>query len=340
MRCLSLGSVLERLEATGSHAVVQSGAVMTAMASHSSDYFRPVRLLLCLAGLALSSAAAASPLDLDGAAVAWNRLTFRSADRPDDLRVEVRLAETAPGRRAALVGGDPGGGSARPADATVLQMTATIDVAFTGQIYRTDVWFDSAEAVPLERRRDKIGRDANRKIYRFFADGVRRLRIEPEGSAEAELPPEQWSRVKETFYPYGAARARCPVMTDPNLLLVVASAGAVTRAAEPLDLCVFNKETVYRVRLAAAPVATLQADYLEIRGADRTQVRRQAAVRKIRIQAFAPEDDGTEAFEFFEMSGDIEIDLDAENGLPLRITGEIAGFGRVAFALSEVDLRP
>lgn len=300
----------------------------------------PARLLLFLICLVGSSAVAASPLGLDGAAVAWNRLTFRPAERPGELKVEVSLSEIAPDQLSALLGADPADEPPQPRDAAVFKMTSTIDVAFTGRTYRTDVWFDSAEAVPLERRRDKIGRDANRKIYRFFADGVRRLRIEPEDSAEAELAPEQWSRVKETFYPYGAARARCPVMTDPNLLLVVASAGAVTRAAEPLDLCVFNKETVYRVRLAAAPVATLQADYLEIRGADRTQVRRQAAVRKIRVQAFAPEDDGTEAFEFFEMSGDIEIDLDAENGLPLRITGEIAGFGRVAFALSEVDLRP
>ncbi len=300
----------------------------------------PARLLLFLVCLVWSSAVAASPLGLDGAAVAWNRLTFRPAERPGELKVEVSLSEIAPDQLSALLGADPADEPPQPRDAAVFKMTSTIDVAFTGRTYRTDVWFDSAEAVPLERRRDKIGRDANRKIYRFFADGVRRLRIEPEDSAEAELAPEQWSRVKETFYPYGAARARCPVMTDPNLLLVVASAGAVTRAAEPLDLCVFNKETVYRVRLAAAPVATLQADYLEIRGADRTQVRRQAAVRKIRVQAFAPEDDGTEAFEFFEMSGDIEIDLDAENGLPLRITGEIAGFGRVAFALSEVDLRP
>ena len=71
-------------------------------------------------------------------------------------------------------------------------------------------------------------------------------------------------------------------------------------------------------------------------------MRREAAVRKVRIQAFLPEADGVnpEPFEFFEMGGEIEIDLDADSGLPLRITGEIVGLGRVDFLLNEVVWRP
>ncbi len=303
----------------------------------------PMALLLGLICLAWSPTVAASSLDLGGAAVAWSRLAFRAADRPNSLGVEVRLAEVAPGELAALLGSDPSDASARPADATVMRMTSTIEVFLTGRTYRTDVWFYASDAVPLERRRDKIGGDPSRKTYRYLSDGARRLRLDPDNSAEAQLRPDQWSRVRKTLYPYGAAAAGCPVVTDPNLLLIIASAGAVTGAAEPLDLCVFNKEAVYRVRLSAAPVETMEVDHLESRGAERRQVRGRAAVRKVRIQAFAPEQDGgagTEPFEFFEMGGDIEIDLDAETGLPLRITGEVPGLGRVAFALSEAELRP
>jgi hypothetical protein len=306
----------------------------------------PIGVLLGLVCLAWSPAVAAAQPGLDGAAVAWNRLAFRAADRPDSLGVEVSLTEVAPGELAALLGADPGADPgnepARPADATVMRMTSTIDVVLTGRTYRTDVWFYASDAVPLERRRDKIGRGANRKTYRYFADRVRRLRIEPDGGAEAELAPEHWSLVRETQYPYGAARAGCPAVTDPNLLLIIASAGALSGAAEPLDLCAFNKETVYRVRLSAAPVETRDVSYQEVRGAERRQVRGRAAVRRIRIQAFAPTDAGagTEPFEFFEMTGDIEIELDAESGLPLRIAGEVAGFGRVSFVLAEAVLRP
>jgi hypothetical protein len=131
-------------------------------------------------------------------------------------------------------------------------------------------------------------------------------------------------------------------LSDPNLLFFIASAVTVTGGAEPLALCVFNKQSIHRVQLSADAGGTLQAEYLEIKGAAQNQVRRETAVRKVRVQAFPPEADGVspEPFEFFEMGGEIEIDLDAENGLPLRISGEISGLGRVEFLLSEVTWQP
>jgi hypothetical protein len=302
----------------------------------------PAVLILCLVSLMWGTAEAASPFDIDGAAIAWSRLEFRAASRPDDLSVEVKLSDVSPEQVAALLQSSPGDEPAPTPDAPVLQMTSTIDVFVTGRAYQTDIWFYPAGATPLQRRRDKTGEDANRKIFRYLADGVRRLRLEPNGSAEAKLAPENWTRVKEHFYPYGATRAGCPVLSDPNLLFFIASAGTVTGGAEPLALCVFNKQSIHRVQLSADAGGTLQADYLEIKGAAQNQVRRETAVRKIRVQAFPPEADGVspEPFEFFEMGGEIEIDLDAENGLPLRISGEIGGLGRVDFLLSEVTWRP
>ncbi len=302
----------------------------------------PAWLFICLVSLAWFPAGAASPLDLDAGAVAWSRLEFRAARRPNDLSVEIKLSEIAPERLAALLHSNPGEEPDVPADAMVLQMTSTIDVFVTGRAYQTDIWFYPAGVTPLQRRRDKTGEDANRKIYRYLDDGVRRLRLEPNGSAEAKLAPENWTRVKEHFYPYGATRTGCSALSDPNLLFFIVSAGAVTGGAEPLTLCVFNKQTIHRVQLSVDTGGTLEADYLEIKGAARNKVRREAAVRKVRIQAFLPEADGVnpEPFEFFEMGGEIEIDLDADSGLPLRITGEIVGLGRVDFLLNEVVWRP
>lgn len=302
----------------------------------------PAWLFVCLVSLAWSPAGAASPLDLDAGAVAWSRLEFRAASRPNDLSVEIKLSEIAPERLAALLQSSPGDEPAPLSDAMVLQMTSTIDVFVTGRTYQTDIWFYPAGVTPLQRRRDKTGEDANRKIFRYLADGVRRLRLEPNGSAEAKLAPENWTRVKEHFYPYGATRTGCSALSDPNLLFFIVSAGAVTGRAEPLTLCVFNKQTIHRVQLSVDTGGTLGADYLEIKGAARKDVRREAAFRKVRIQAFLPEADGVnpEPFEFFEMGGEIEIDLDADSGLPLRITGEIVGLGRVDFLLNEVVWRP
>lgn len=305
---------------------------------------RPARLLVGLAALLVAGTwppvAQASPFDLDAAAVAWSRLVFRAAERADDLSVEVTISEVSAADLSAALSSQPGD-EAAAVDGKVLRLASSIDVFLTGRAYQTDIWFQPAGMSPLQRRRDKTGDDVNRKIFRYLADGVRRLRIEPNGRSEVALAPELWTGVKEHVYPFGSARDGCPLVTDPGLLFFIASAGAVTDAA-PVTLCVFNKKAIYPVQLSAEPDAPLAADYLAVSGADRNQVRREARVRKIRIQALAPKGEGSdpEPFEFFEMVGEIEIDLEADSGLPLRIAGDIAGFGRVEFTLSEAVLRP
>lgn len=285
-------------------------------------------------------AAPASSLDLDAAAVPWSRLVFRAPERADDLSVEVTLSEASPADLDAVMISRPGDAAA-PVDGEVLKLTSTIDVYLTGRAYRTDIWFEPAGLSPLQRRRDKIGGDVNRKIFRYGADGVRRLRIEPKGRSEADLAPELWTDVREHVYPFGPERDGCPLVTDPGLLFFAASAGAITEAG-PETLCVFNKKAIHPVRLSAEPDAPLAADYVAVNGSEQSRVRREARVRKVRIRASAPESEGIDPdpFEFFEMGGEIEIDLEAESGLPLRIAGDVAGFGRVEFLLSEAVLRP
>lgn len=307
------------------------------------------RLALALVALAWPGAwpgaGAAAALELDAAAIPWSRLVFQPPDRPEELTVEIGLTEIDAGRLPAprdAASGAPPAPPAQPVGPTVWQLSSVFQVLYTGRTYRTDVWFSPEDASALLRHRDRLGRSANRKAYRYLADGVRRLRTEPDGGAEAELPPERWSLVKEDLYPFGAARGDCPVLIDPNVLLVIASARAVGGAEEPLTLCVFNKKAIYRVRLTAEPGEPRQVSYLEAADGARREVRREAAIRTIRLEALPPEsgDVEPETFEFFEMSGEIEIDLEAESGLPVRISGEIAGLGRIAVALSEVELRP
>jgi hypothetical protein len=293
-----------------------------------------------------SLAAAAAPLEIDGASVPWTRLMFRPPERPDDLAVEVTLDEVPAEQLAAVFGADPNekskDDSVGPAGATVWRLTSTMNVLYTGQVYRSEVWFSPGAGAPLLRYRDKLGREANRKAYRYLEDGVRRRRIEPDGSAEADLPPERWSRIKEHFFPYGPSRADCPVLLDPNLLFLVASAETVGRTDGPTSFCVFNKKTIYRVELTPGSDERLPVAYVERKAGAQREVHGQASVRTLRLDAQAAADSRIEpeTFEFFEMVGTIEIDLDAASGLPLRISGQIGAFGQVVVELAEADLRP
>ena len=304
---------------------------------------RLLALASLLWGVLWGAAVFAAPLDLDSSGVAWRGLEFRSPDRPDDINVVVTLSDAAADERAALPGPTPGGEwpkGGSPAAAALQRMTSIVEISATGRAYRTDVWFAPDGLVPLERRRDKTGKGANRKVFHYLADGVRRLRIEPDGRSEAKRPPEEWSLVQELFFPYGPARAGCQALLDPNLLFVVATAELA--GPEPRDLCVFNKQTIHRVRLSAVPGEALAVDYQVTDAAGRREVRRQAQIRRVRIQTFLPDPDGRDAdpFEFFEMRGEIEIDLDVETRLPLRVAGDVGGIGRVEFHLHAATLRP
>ena len=106
-------------------------------------------------------------------------------------------------------------------------------------------------------------------------------------------------------------------------------------------LCVFNKKSIHGVRIAAGSGAIVHANYLKTHGASRERVDREVNARNIRISALPPEFGGVEfePFEFFEMGGEIGLDLDPDSGLPLRISGEISGLGRVDFLLSEINRR-
>ena len=299
-------------------------------------------LFACLAGLTVSVAEAEPPVDFKRDAFPWDRLIFHPAGRRDDMRVEVKLSEVDPDQLPALVDTRPDDQAASTDGASVFRMTSTVEVFMTGRTYETDILFLGRGMSPLQRRRDKIGDNPSRKLYRYLIDGVRRVRLEPNGNAEAELPPESWSHVKEQFFPYGPAQRECRALSDPNLLLLIASATAVTETEEPVALCVFNKKSIHPLRLLMGSGETVEVDYLETREGAQTRVREEAKVRRGRIEPLGDDSSRTddEPFEFFEMGGVIEIDLDAGTGLPLRISGDVQGFGRAEFLLGEVVWRP
>ena len=299
-----------------------------------------VLLALAIVTLPPSLALASSSLELDPSRVAWSRLLLRASDARADVRIEVRLSQVPRAGLASVLATDLGRAVEPPADAQVWLMTANIEVRDYQKNYRTDVWFVPRDASALQRRRDKVGKGANRKTFRYLLHGVHRVRLEPDGRQEAELPPEQWTIIKEHFYPYGPARADCSVLSDPALLLFVASAGVLSDEGERLDVCVFNKQTIYRARLSAAALQPLAVDYAEIGSDLRRDIDRDITARKIRLEArpsgvgdFEPD-----PFEFFEMPGDIEIFLDESSRIPVQVVGNVSGLGRVVFTLSEVTL--
>ena len=308
--------------------------------------FRALSLTLLLVVSSSSWAPASSGLELDPSRVGWSRLLFRASEAKAKVSIEVRLSSVSPlALEAALItdaGREAPPAGEAPLEAEAVLMTATMSLPKFDKVYRTEVWFLPGDAAALQRRRDKIGKEGSRKTFRYFTDGVGRVRVDPDSRREAKLAPETWTRRVNHFYPYPADRAGCAAPSDPAVLLFIVSAITLSEAEAPPEICVFNKKTPYRVRLRAAASRPYEASFTEIRQDTRHRVNREIAVLKVRLEATSHYrgDLEPDPFEFFELSGDIEILLDAASRVPVKVSGEISGIGKVEFFLTEVTLGP
>ena len=183
----------------------------------------------------------------------------------------------------------------------------------------------------LQRNRLKSGRSRNLKIYRYAEHGVYRLRYRPQG--EGEAPPSRWPLENEHFYPYSQAVGRhCQVVSDPYALLIHLS------QAEPptAPLCLFNKRSVYQVRLQRQGRQTLTVDYR--RDDEPIQGRIEAERWRILPVPLEPERH-PEAFEFLGMEGTIEVLRDPATHLPLQFHGYVEAMPRARLRLTRVRTR-
>lgn len=297
---------------------------------------------LVLGGSSIPAAATggAEP-ELDPASVAWSRLVFegqRSVGRAtaalelkaltdDDAEVDLVESSHPP--------------AISPNEAGAALMTAEVQaiLPFKRKQWTGRIWFCPLDGVALQRIRYKPGKDGSNKTYRYSEAGVHRIRAEPRGSREARRGPERWTDLRKSFYPYGAAREGCPVVSDPFVLLYLVSAAGLSRGDE-LNVCVFNKKGLYRARLKAVGEERVRAHYVDGSGWRDRQVDGEAVALKILLTARpAPGSRGElEGFEFLGFEGGVEILMDMESGIPLEIRGTLPEIGPLAFMLIEATV--
>jgi hypothetical protein len=160
----------------------------------------------------------------------------------------------------------PQGIPIKPQTSSAAEMTinTTIDPRFRSPVkIHNRIWFNPTDASALGRARLRRGDDNFKKMYRFTEQGVFRHRIEPKNKKEASLEPEQWTDIKDSFYPYDLTRLGCPFVSERSLLVFILSAADFSRNNEPLSLCVFGKRQLHRVQLQKRGRYPLSVNYIE-----------------------------------------------------------------------------
>jgi hypothetical protein len=316
-----------------------------AIRKYASGFLAAACTAMSIVVLPAYQALGSSTLEFDPERVRWSRLLFQASNGLTSARSEVSLAPVAAaGLKSSLLADADGPLQPEP-DADAMLMTATIgmssELPFVGdKVWETQVWFLPGSASALQRTRTKIGEDPESKTFRYLAEGVHRIRLKPESPGEGEQRPKSWTTVKSAFYPYGPARGECPDVSDPSLLLYVLSAMNLSPGGPPLELCVFNKKTLYHVELRAVAATHLPVRYTRRRGTDEEPVEQEIGVLSITISSrpLQPAEQEPEPFEFFEMRGDIEVSYDPASRLPVQVRGTVNNVGEATFHLVEADL--
>jgi len=209
---------------------------------------------------------------------------------------------------------------------------------FADSITEGTIWFDPGSGAVLQRDRLRPGWKGSRKIYRFGGAGASRIRLEPRDKAEAEQPSADWSKIKESYFPYDMTASGCKVVSDPILLLYLVSLPDYVNDSRSVQICTFFDDALYRVWLEPQGIERLEADYtVKSAGTLRKVSGRQETLKLLlRVEPVTAGAD-TSNFELLELRGTLAIHLDTRSRLPVRISGERAGFGRLSIGLVEAE---
>jgi hypothetical protein len=283
-------------------------------------------------------------LKLDAGRVSWSELSFAAKRFAVSVTVDIRMRALPAAEVETALIASPRGDPIQPStlDACHIAVDMNIEPIFRSPVkMMNQVWFNLQDAAALGWVRLDRGEGDQKKIYRFTKEGVFRHRIEPKDRQEAEEAPENWTDVKDSFYPYDPGQLECPSVSENLALIYIISAAVDSISRQPLSVCVFGKRQLHNVRLESEGIQTLKVDFIEKRA--QAEVRRQGKVEALKIMIEAtPMASGREEVEEFSFLGfhkDIAFFVDPVSRLPLQASGILPTVGQVDLKLREVILK-
>lgn len=277
--------------------------------------------------------------------ISWQRLAFKSSAFLGSVDTRVTLEQMPAIEAVGQLIASPQGMNVKPVGDRVIHLAvhSTLDKLIgADELFITRVWFSPQGSTALQRVRLRKGKELWEKTYRWTADGVYRLRIRPQDADEENLPVKQWTDQQPSFYPYDLQQSGCLSVSEPSVLLYLASTTGLTAGDPPRRLCAFNKKQLHLVQFQAEESRRLRVDYQAQTPDGQTRRNGEAEVLKIAFttRSLFVDKDRAEPFTFLGLKGNFDIFIDKSSRIPVQISGKIPGIGKVAVKLQEVLIRP
>lgn len=306
-------------------------------------------IFLVLCGLLATGGAARaqsnSDLKLDATKVSWTRLSFHAKNFWVEVSTDIQMKSLRASDLEGVLLASPKGIPIQPQISQLNEMTINtiIDPRFRSPVkIHNRIWFNPIDASALGRVRLRRGEDDFKKIYRFTDQGIFRHRIEPKDKGEARLELDEWTDIKNTFYPYDMKRLNCPMVSERSVLIFILSAAAISKD-KPLTVCLFGKRQLHRVQLRNDGLVPIKTNYIEKKQPVPNRKETVVHTNKIAItgQSLYTGKEASENFSFLGFHKDISIYIEPSSGLPIQASGIIPTIGKAHLRLREYQaVRP
>lgn len=198
-----------------------------------------------------------------------------------------------------------------------------------------DLLVEPATGQVLQRISHETGKRNKYRVYRFARNGTLRRTRRP-NPGEEPAGPDGWSDRSEQYFK-SPVEVRGQPLTEPGTLIYLISTSDLERPSDRFEMTAFSTsdETIYRIEAVVLDPETIDYDYELADGTNR--LGRTEAIRvAIRGKPLAGGDDGD--LTLLGMK-DVELMLDPATRAPLELTGKVAVFGRISFALKRLEPR-
>lgn len=297
-------------------------------------------LVLVLASLSYGATAETLHTDtITPAPPDWHKLELQYAGMFGTVTTRIELEKHAATEVMPTLADVPPQMSPRPASPLVgeLAISNTVELLLSAGIeILTRLWFNEDDGLPLQLVWMRQGNDPSRKLYRFGSNRVYRLRSEPGKRAETGQPPENWSQLSKALYPL--PDRECPAILESSQLLIRLSSPGKMPADTAEELCVFDRKHVYRVEIRNLGRVKVDADYLQLAAGQETRVRRSLEATRITFSSrpLGGAQEDVEPFSFLGLKGEIQLLLSEPGRIPLRVRGQVPGFGMLDLELKKL----
>lgn len=272
----------------------------------------------------------------------WSALSLSGTKLGTTLRVNVRLgpaaevAELEPwtGLPQTAACGPP------PEQAAMLSTSLSIKGLLRNSRYSEGLWFDQAGSAYKRLRYNQEPGKYWLKEYCWKKNGVHRSKLAPADEEEKLHKPGAWQEQTSSWYALPERPAQCTSLSDPALLIVLASTMAQEPQERSLSLCTFGRRQLFQLEMTRETGEAQAVSYRilqDSRPAQERSGRIKPLVYRITAQQVQT-DDMTEAFSLMGLEEDIRIFVDPATYLPIRLSGTARMAGKVELDLAEARI--